>query len=376
MEDYKEILDKLTSLETKIEDVNKNVEVKPVFAGSTDTNAVDEKEGISKKMNKALRDVVSGKINRITIDKAVNVEGTDNIGGYLVPLEYGDELIGTINQYGFARQNATIKKLTRDKMQFPTVSTDIVAYAVAEGNQITASNYVFGAVTLDTQKYATLVPMSSELIQDNAYDLQNEVIKSSAIGFANKEDILAIKALTGATLAVSSVVGTAVSTCLTGQYGYGKLVDAVATLEASNTNYLNGAKWIMSPQIKAQVRKIVDSNGQPIMQTAQGLQPDTLLGYPVITTNLMPNASITGQSTANSNQGSGSGNSTAWAYFGNPQNLYFGDRQSMDIYVGREGVVGSDNMFEKDLIAYRCIERVDIKLARPDAFVKCMVSGA
>lgn len=351
-----ELIDeKLTSV---VEKLNKKEE-KPVFTPE------QEKAEKVEKMNKALRDVSSGRINRITIDKAVNAEGTDNIGGYLVPLEYGNELIGTINQYGFTRQNATIKKMTRDKMNFATVSTDIVAYNPSEGAQITASNYIFGQVQLDTTKYATLVPVTNDLLADSAYDLQSEVLKSSAIGFANKEDTLCINALSGATLAVSAVAGAAFSTSMTGQYGYGKLIDTIATLEGSNTNYIRNAKWLMSPTTKATLRKIVDTTGQPVLQSAQGGQPETLLGYPIITSNLMPASSVTG----------GSGQSRVM-FFGNFENVYFGDRQSMDIYVGREGTVGSDNMLEKDMSAFRCTERVDVKVARPDAFVKLVVSSS
>ncbi len=357
MEDYKEILDKLTALDSKIDEVNKNVEVKPVFAGSTEVE-VDEKESISKKMNKALRDVVNGRINRITIDKTVNAEGTDNIGGYLVPIEYGNELIGTINQYGVARKYATIKKMTRDKMSFPTVSTDISAFAVSEGSQITASNYTFGQILLDSNKYATIVPMTNELIQDSAYDLQSEVIKSSAIGFANKEDSLLVSTLSGVS---NSVTGGILGTTLTGANGYDILVNTISTLEAVNTNYINGAQWLMSPTTKAMVRKLKDTTGMPLLNVnvTDGFK-ESLMGYEIVTSNAMPTASATSGKTA--------------IVFGNLNNVYFGDRQAMDIYVGKEGTVGSDNIFEKDMSAYRCIERIDIKLARPDAFVKVVVT--
>lgn len=357
MEDYQVILDKLTALDSKIDEVNKNVEVKPVFAGST-ANEVNEVENRNAKFNKALRDVVNGRINRITIDKAVNAEGTDNTGGYLVPIEYGDELISTINQYGIARKYCTIKKMTRDKMNFPTVSTDIIAYNPSEGAQITASNYVFGQVQLDTTKYACIVPITQELVQDSQYNLQSEVIKSSAIGFANKEDSLLIASLTSVT---NSVTAGVISTALTGSVGYGKLVDVVATLEASNINYLNNAVWLMSPTTKAAVRKLADTTGQPLINVnGQVGYSETLFGYPIVTSNLMPTASAT----------SGKGA----MYFGNLQNAYFGDRQTMDIYMGREGTVGSDNLLEKDMVAYRTTERVDIKVARPDAFVKVVVT--
>lgn len=356
MENFQEILDKLSSLETKIEDVNKSVEVKAPIGTPV---PLAPELSVETKFANVIRQLTSGRISAIKLDKSANAESSDAAGAYLVPLEYGNDMIRTIDQYGIARKLCDVKKMNRDKMNFATVSTDISAYKVSEAASLTASNYIFGQVQLDTEKYAVIVPATNELINDSDYPIQNEVLYSAGIAFANKEDSELISILAGATNSVSAG-STAISTSLTGTNGYEKLVDVIATLEGVNTNYLNGAVWVMSPTTKAVVRKIKDTTGQPILVTVsdgQGLA-ETILGYPVITTNVMPASSTT---TGGTNH----------LFFGNIKlATLFGDRQAYELLIAKEGTVGSDSLLMNDMSAYRLIGRWDIVLARANAVVK------
>lgn len=51
---------------------------------------------------------------------------------------------------------------------------------------------------------------------------------------------------------------------------------------------------------------------------------------------------------------------TAFAFFGDLSNYYFGDRAKMEVALGTEGTVGSDNLFEKDMSALRTIEHIGL----------------
>lgn len=324
---------------------------------------VPEKQEVKeeKKVNikDTLRKVLSGQYKSLTFDKTINSELSDAAGAYLVPMEYGNELISTLNQYGTARKYCTIKNMTKDKMRFPRVSTDLTAYNPAEGGIISASNFVFDTVDLDATKYAVLCPLTNELINDTSYDLMPEVINSAKIGFGNKEDALLVSEL-GTCTNTLTITGSISSGSFTGSYAYGKLQDVITTLEGVNTNYINGASWVMSPTVKGYIRKVTDTTGQPIMQSAQGTQPETLLGYPIVTSNASAAATAA------------SGSSVL--YFGNLQNVYFGDRNQYSLYVAQEGTVGSTSLLETDMSAYRLTERVDIELARDDAFIKLNVN--
>ena len=225
--------------------------------------------------------------------------------------------------------------MTRDKMRFSAVGTDIIAYNVSEGNTITASNYVFTPITLDTAKYATLVPVTNELINDTAYDLFPEVINSTAIGFAKAEDTAMFTALKNAASATANPqVATSIAVGLT---AFNTFFDMIGKLGAVNVNYLANAKWLMHPTTWAVIQKIAPETYQMINPFAA--VPNTLLGYEVILSNVVDNATATA-----------AGNVAV--VFGNFEHVYFGNRQEMDIYVAKEGTIGSDSLLEKDCDSY------------------------
>ena len=72
---------------------------------------------------------------------------------------------------------------------------------------------------------------------------------------------------------------------------YESIVDLVASLKE---RYLVGSKvgFIMNRTTLAQVRKIVDSNGQPIWFPGMVGNPANLLGYPVFTSDAMPTYAV------------------------------------------------------------------------------------
>ena len=103
----------------------------------------------------------------------------------------------------------------------------------------------------------------------------------------------------------------------------------------------------------AHVRSLITTAGAPIFG---GLANDAL-GYPMVNTEVMATrAAATG---------------TVFGIFGDlRRGLAMGERGSMTMKLGEEGTVGANNLFEKDLVALRVIERVAMGVLLPSSVLK------
>jgi len=348
--DVDSVKNEVTELKKQISDINRNtVEVAPI------KNDLEIKKETIQGINNALRQIQKNTLSEMVfVTNATNVEGTDSYGKYLVPSEIGDELIAKINQYGIAAANCTKKNMTRELQNFPTISTDLLAYNISEGGSISAVNYVFDQIQLAAQKWALIVPMSSELVADTVYDLYPELINSVGIQFALAQDTrLFTNTLSACTNTVTATITGAASVAITGT----DLVSMISAVESQNIHYADDrAVFFMSPSIKAVLRSMKTTMGTFMFpQLSQGI--DEIWNHKIITTNIMATASTTDTA-------------TPIIYFGNPEYAFYGDRNIYALELFREGTVGSDSLLAKDLVAYRALTRFDIKLSRPDAFCK------
>jgi len=81
-------------------------------------------------------------------------------------------------------------------------------------------------------------------------------------------------------------------------------------------------------------------------------------GYPVILSEAMPayDAALPAAD-------------TAYIIFGNLQNVILGDRNSLEVAMTTDATIGSNNLFEKNLIGFRFEQSYDIIVPKGDAFV-------
>lgn len=119
--------------------------------------------------------------------KAVN-ESVNEQGAVLVPEEFDRMIIRMIEQYGVWRANTRVVPMASDTRSQPRRTGGVTAYWVGEGKQITASTPAWDNVLLVARKLAALVVHSSEIAEDAAINLADDLAFEIGYAFAQAED--------------------------------------------------------------------------------------------------------------------------------------------------------------------------------------------
>ena len=125
--------------------------------------------------------------NGIALSRAMG-ESVNETGGYLVPDEFGNDLIDLREQFGVFRRNAKIVPMASDTRTDPRRTSGLTAYFVAEAGSITASDMGWDQVSLVAKKLAVLARYSSEITEDSAIAFGDSLAGEIAYAFAEKED--------------------------------------------------------------------------------------------------------------------------------------------------------------------------------------------
>ncbi len=283
-------------------------------------------------------------------------EGTANQGGELVPEEFQAEVIRLIPEYGSARRLCRVVSMSTDSKKFPKVtSTGITAYWPDEGGAITESQPVFGNVPLAAKKPAIIIPMTNEILDDT--NLLIELLtQMAAEQLAYAEDYQFFQGA-GSAPAITGVFKSTNVTRVIMSSGKTSLNDLtyrdILNMENGIAGiYLRGATWVMHRTAFVYVRDLKNDAGQHIFQNQTG----TIDEFPY----LKDEAAVNNPTTANRGQ-------IALGDF--KKSHIFADRKMMSVFMMREGTVGSNNLGEKDMSAFRFTERIDIQESNPTAAV-------
>lgn len=125
--------------------------------------------------------------NGIQVTRAMS-ESVNEKGGFLVPEEFGNDLIDLREQYGVFRRNAKLVPMASDYRTDPRRTGGLTAYFVEESGSITASDKGWDRVALTARKLAVLARYSSEVNEDAAINFGDDLAGEIAYAFANKED--------------------------------------------------------------------------------------------------------------------------------------------------------------------------------------------
>ena len=205
-------------------------------------------------------------------------------GGYLVPQGFSGELEKALKAFGGMREAARIRPTaTGNDLPWPTVDdTSQVGEIVGENSAVSSQDVTFGQVIMKAYKYSSkMVPVSIELLQDSAFDLNTELAPmlgdriarinnthfTTGTGVSQPRGVV-----TDAVLGVQGPVGQTTTV---------KYADLVDLKHSVNRAYRPGARWMLADTSLAVVEKLVDNQGRPLWQPgiAAGA-PDTILGYP------------------------------------------------------------------------------------------------
>jgi HK97 family phage major capsid protein len=265
----------------------------------------------------------------------------------------GTDVYGTIVQHlvetsALMRAGATVVTTdTGENLVVPRSTGFVTTNLTAEGAQITESDPTLGTVTLGAYKYANYFEISQELANDTPTNLLSFLARQAALslGLGSSgygDDLingtgsgqprgLLLDAGTGVTGPAGTAAGLGTQgTANQGTDALWNLVGSVAEPYAEDPS----AAFLMRNAVNVGIRKLKDTSAQPV----QGLTDRrSILGYPVYTDPFMPAAA----------------NGAEYIAFGAM------DRYFIRIVNGIRFERSDEFRFQHDLIAFRCIVRLD-----------------
>lgn len=321
-------------------------------------------EGKFEKTCKFLKALVKGDVQTLnTLDKEVRTkanlnESTGAEGGYLVPEEFKAEILRLAPKYGIIRQNARIIPMQRDVLNIPSAgTTDLTASWTNEAAQILSTDPNFRQVTLTINKLATIPKVTPELLADANVSVVNYLAELAAEQFGKNEDIQGFKGVGSPFVGLINATGAPTYPHASGT-GFETLSyqDLVKIPGFTWTTQLANAKFYFHRTMIAHIRALITTAGAPIFPATT----NSIAGYPLVATEILPGIGHTAYQTT----------ATTYALFGDLRKaLLMGERGTVEMKMGTEGTVGGDNLFEKDMMALRFIERVCFGVALPSAVV-------
>lgn len=266
-------------------------------------------------------------------------EGVDAEGGYLVPEEYDNRLFEKLEEENIMRKLATVIT-TAGQHKINIAAAKPAASWIEEGQELSFGEAKFEQIYLDAFKLHVAIKMTEELLYDNAFNLEDQILSSFTKAIANAEEDAFLngdgeKKPTGifAETGGGQVMGT-----LTAAIKSDDLIDLVFALKRP---YRKNASFIMNDATLASLRKLKDNNGAYIWQPSyKDGEPDRVLGYKVYTSAFAPMNAIA---------------------FGDYKYYNIGDRGPRSFAELRELFAGNG------MIGYLAKERVDGKLILPEA---------
>lgn len=307
---------------------------------------------------KAFESFLRRGVERITPEeiKALTVANDAN-GGYLAPEETGKELIKLLTEFSPIRSYAKVIQISAPEITFPRRVTGTAATWVTETADRTPTGMTFEQVKLTPHELATYTDVSNALLEDNAYNLEGELLSDFAESFGKTEGLAFVKGDgNGQPKGIMAATGIAeIKTGVAADFPASNPADVlIAMYHKIATTYAHAGVWMMNRNTLAVLRQWKDGNGRylvldPISEGA----PTTLLGRPVVE---MPDMDDIGA---------------------NKFPVLFGDMAGYRI-VDRIGLTTLRDPYSiatKGQVRFHARKRVGADLTHPDRFIKLKVAA-
>ena len=169
---------------------------------------------------------------------------------------------------------------------FPTLSAWSTAAKFAEGTSIDESDPTFGKMTLSAYKYAFLVQVSREMVEDSSVDIMGFVAQQAgnAIGYAvNSKLTLGTGTVEPNGIVTAAGTGVTGATAVTGAFTGDNLISLLYSVDGA-ARRLPGFGFMTSGVNVAAIRSLkASTSGEYLFTpTLDAATPDRLLGYPLI----------------------------------------------------------------------------------------------
>ncbi len=214
---------------------------------------------------------------------------TAGVGGETIPTEFMRDFEKALLAFGGMRQvSRVVRTASGAAMTWPTANdTAVKATIVAEAGALDIEEVATSSLTLNAYKYNSLIKVSSELLQDSAFNLESELgmFLGERIGRGTNTDFTLgsgsekPRGVEIAAIAGSAEISTATTAVIAGD-------DLISLFHAVDPAYRQSpsCRFMMNDFIASQIRKITEgSTGNYLWQPGlQASQPDVILGKPVV----------------------------------------------------------------------------------------------
>lgn len=226
-------------------------------------------------------------VERMAVEdvKALTVANETN-GGYLAPDEVGSELIKLLVEYSPIRAYANVTSITGPAITYPRRLTSTGAVWVGETDDRTASAPTFEQIMLTPFELATYTDISRQLLEDNAYNLEGELLADYAEQFGKTEGAAFVNGNgTGKPKGLLAAAGLAeVKTGVAADFPSTSPADVlIGMYHKLATSHAQRGAWLMNRNTLATIRKWKNSAGDYLVLdpiTVGGAS--TLLGRPIV----------------------------------------------------------------------------------------------
>lgn len=284
---------------------------------------------------------------------------TTGAGGYMIPDEFRPELVRLAYRRSLMLPKVRVIPMTSDTLNMIGVTGGTVSWG-SINTRITDSKLTLTQPQLTAEKLVGLSIVPNELLADSALPIGTFLADEFSEAFASKidEEILQGDAddstnhkfdgwgyADNVTAMISADVDA--SPTFAEEVTAANLIAGVAAVQAVDERNLDGAEWFVHPTVWAVIRGLTDSNGDHLVSIDRNFEYN-LLGFPV---NVTAKAPAGGSPTAGA----------PYLLFGNPNNIYVGDRMSFDLQSS------SESRFSYDQTEFRAIQRLGVLVAKPTA---------
>ena len=283
-----------------------------------------------------------------------------------IPEEFGTDLIDLRERFGLVRRLFRRVPMTSDTRTDPRHEQGLTAYFFTEGQAGTVSNLKHDQVRLTAKDLMVLTTINNNVDADSPMSWGDRLFGEISYAMAHKEDLCGL--LGDATSTYGGILG--VTTRLqsfdgAGTDSFGLVTgsgNAYSELTLANFDAVVGklpefgdtpmTAWVMHRTFYfGTVEKLVQaSGGVPAYEVREGnRRPRPVFkGYPVEFSQVMPKTEA---------------NSQVCALLGDfDLGASFGDRQQESLAFSEDATVAGQNVFERNEVAVRGIERFDINV--------------
>jgi HK97 family phage major capsid protein len=253
--------------------------------GSTKTDDDQERKAFESFLRRGIERMPADEVKTLTV-------ANDPSAGYLAPEAIGTELFKNMVEFSPIRNYARVVQITGPEIRYPRRVSGTSAFWVDEIEDRTASEPVFDQMSLTPWELATFTEVSNQLLEDNAYNLEEELRLDYAESFGKKEGA-AFVAGTGTKQPRGILQATGIPEILTGAASAFPTEDPadviVRAFYALPSAYAQRGAWLMNRNTMGIMSQWKDGQGRYLLMNpvTEGA-PSTLLGRPIIEAVDMP----------------------------------------------------------------------------------------